>query len=162
MENSQTRGNLEKAKKKVDNITNEDTKNELNDRINRMEQAIVIVEAQSAIENLENNKVHDNIQDAQDKTALVADSGSKADLENHINTVTQEIEQQEQEQQAQQEAEQQEAIQDDRIVYVTGGGKSDVYWYGTNDMPWNTNKDNIVTMTESEAIAAGKRHSLTE
>ncbi|GFH43267.1 hypothetical protein Hs30E_18180 [Lactococcus hodotermopsidis] len=50
----------------------------------------------------------------------------------------------------------------DRMVYVTGGGKSDVYWYGTSLMPSNTNKNNIVTMSESEAIAQGKRHSLKE
>lgn len=49
-----------------------------------------------------------------------------------------------------------------RTVYVTGGGKSDVYWYGTGSMPPQTNMNNIVTMTESQAQAQGKRHSLRE
>lgn len=61
-----------------------------------------------------------------------------------------------------QPAQQQEAGQGDRMVYVTGGGTSKVYWYGTGSMPSNTNLNNVVQMTENEAIQAGKRHSLTE
>jgi DNA-entry nuclease len=49
-----------------------------------------------------------------------------------------------------------------RTVYVTGGGTSDVYWYGTERMPANTNRANIITMTEGDALAKGKRHSLRE
>ena len=49
-----------------------------------------------------------------------------------------------------------------RIVYVTGGGTSKVYWYSTANMPANTNKNNVVQMTEQEALQSGKRHSLTE
>lgn len=51
---------------------------------------------------------------------------------------------------------------EDRMVYVTGGGKSKVYWYGTEQMPKNTNKNNLITMPESQAIAEGRRHSKTE
>ncbi|KMK53777.1 DNA-entry nuclease [Fructobacillus sp. EFB-N1] len=50
----------------------------------------------------------------------------------------------------------------DRIVYVTGGGKSDVYWYSTDSMPARTNKANIITMTEAQAKALGKRLSLKQ
>ncbi|MDD9138599.1 DNA/RNA non-specific endonuclease [Fructobacillus sp. CRL 2054] len=46
-----------------------------------------------------------------------------------------------------------------RTVYVTGGGKSNVYWYDTSNMPARTNKANIITMTEADAIAQGKRLS---
>ncbi|MBM7636803.1 hypothetical protein [Streptococcus saliviloxodontae] len=49
-----------------------------------------------------------------------------------------------------------------RTVYVTGGGESDVYWYGTDKMPPRTNLNNLVTMTEGQARALGKRHSETE
>lgn len=48
----------------------------------------------------------------------------------------------------------------DRTVYVTGGGKSDVYRYSTASMPARTNKNNIITMTEAQAKAQGKRASL--
>ncbi|WP_338348642.1 DNA/RNA non-specific endonuclease [Fructobacillus evanidus] len=50
----------------------------------------------------------------------------------------------------------------DRTVYVTGGGKSDVYWYSTDSMPARTNKANIITMTEAQAKAQGKRLSLKQ
>jgi DNA-entry nuclease len=49
-----------------------------------------------------------------------------------------------------------------RKVYITGGGRSDVYWYSKSNMPSSTNMRNIITMTEQEALAAGKRHSYTE
>lgn len=49
-----------------------------------------------------------------------------------------------------------------RTVFVTGGGRSDVYWYSTSSMPARTNKNNIITMTEADALAQGKRHSMTE
>lgn len=44
-------------------------------------------------------------------------------------------------------------------VYVANGGKSNVYWYGTDNMPKNTNKANVVTMTEAQAKQQGKRAS---
>ncbi|MBS9335104.1 DNA/RNA non-specific endonuclease [Fructobacillus sp. M1-10] len=67
----------------------------------------------------------------------------------------------EQAQREQQAAQQAAATQNgsDRTVYVTGGGKSAVYWYDTSRMPARTNHANIVTMTEADAIAQGKRLS---
>jgi uncharacterized protein YjdB len=49
-----------------------------------------------------------------------------------------------------------------RRVYITGGGTSDVYWYSTQAMPKSTNLSKVISMTEGEAIAKGKRHSLKE
>ncbi|MDR1018511.1 MAG: DNA/RNA non-specific endonuclease [Lachnospiraceae bacterium] len=49
-----------------------------------------------------------------------------------------------------------------QTVYVTGGGSSDVYWFSKDNMPSNTNMNNIVTMTEQEAKDQGKRHSLKD
>ncbi|MDR0199773.1 MAG: DNA/RNA non-specific endonuclease [Streptococcaceae bacterium] len=49
-----------------------------------------------------------------------------------------------------------------RVVYVASKGKSNAYWYNENDMPSDTNRANVVTMTEAQAIAAGKHHSEDE
>jgi DNA-entry nuclease len=49
-----------------------------------------------------------------------------------------------------------------RTVYVTGGGKSSAYWYSKEAMPKSTNMNNIVEMTEKDAIAQGKHHSKSE
>ncbi|MDR2833001.1 MAG: hypothetical protein LBV67_04715 [Streptococcaceae bacterium] len=54
---------------------------------------------------------------------------------------------------------QQEQAKQTTIVYVTGGGTSEVYWYSTARMPSNTNMSNVVQMTEAEAIELGKRPS---
>ncbi|EFQ57179.1 hypothetical protein HMPREF9176_0898 [Streptococcus downei F0415] len=50
----------------------------------------------------------------------------------------------------------------DRIVYVARDGTADVYWYSMDNMPANTNKSRVVQMKESDAIAAGKRHTMKE
>lgn len=50
----------------------------------------------------------------------------------------------------------------ERIVYVTGGGRSQVYWFSTEFMPANTNRNNIITMTRSQAQAEGRRLSQME
>lgn len=47
----------------------------------------------------------------------------------------------------------------ERTVYVASGGKSDVFWYSMENMPSNTNRANVVQMTEQQAIDLGKRHS---
>lgn len=54
------------------------------------------------------------------------------------------------------------ATTNDPTVYVTDRGSSAVYWYGTDSMPANTNKANLVQMPESQAIQQGKRHSMIE
>lgn len=50
----------------------------------------------------------------------------------------------------------------DRIVYVASNGTSGVYWYDISNMPNNTNLNNVVRMTEQEAIDLGKRHTIKE
>ena len=52
--------------------------------------------------------------------------------------------------------------EESRTVYVARHGTADVYWYDINSMPSNTNKANVVTMTEADAIAQGKRHTTKE
>ena len=47
-------------------------------------------------------------------------------------------------------------------VYVAKKGKSDVYWYYKENMPANTNKQNVVEMTEAEAKRQGKVHTSKE
>ena len=47
-------------------------------------------------------------------------------------------------------------------VYVATKGKSDIYWYYKENMPANTNKQNVVEMTEAEAKRQGKVHTSKE
>lgn len=54
------------------------------------------------------------------------------------------------------------ATQGAATVYVARQGTADVYWYNQANMPRNTNWANVVTMSEAEAIAAGKRHTSKE
>ncbi|GAO99220.1 DNA/RNA non-specific endonuclease [Fructobacillus ficulneus] len=49
-----------------------------------------------------------------------------------------------------------------RTVYVSGNGSSDIYWYNPDDMPARTNKSKVITMTEADAQAQGKRHASKE
>ena len=55
-----------------------------------------------------------------------------------------------------------EAQQQERTVYVARNGTADVYWYSLDNMPRNTRFDRVVTMTEADAINAGKRHTSKE
>ncbi|URZ86562.1 hypothetical protein [Floricoccus penangensis] len=52
--------------------------------------------------------------------------------------------------------------QSKKTVYVARKGDSKVYWYDKNKMPSSTNIDNVVSMTEEEAINKGKKHSPEE
>lgn len=65
-------------------------------------------------------------------------------------------------QQQQEAATAQEAQQQERTVYVARNGTADVYWYSLDNMPRNTRFDRVVTMTEADAINAGKRHTSKE
>ncbi|BAN61150.1 hypothetical protein ANG_0680 [Streptococcus anginosus subsp. whileyi MAS624] len=56
----------------------------------------------------------------------------------------------------------QEAQQQERTVYVARNGTAEVYWYSIDNMPRNTRFDRVVTMTEADAINAGKRHTSKE
>ena len=65
-------------------------------------------------------------------------------------------------QQQQEAAAAQEAQQQERTVYVARNGTADVYWYSIDNMPRNTRFDRVVSMTEANAINAGKRHTSKE
>ena len=56
----------------------------------------------------------------------------------------------------------QEDQQQERTVYVARNGTAEVYWYSIDNMPRNTRFDRVVTMTEADAINAGKRHTSKE
>ena len=65
-------------------------------------------------------------------------------------------------QQQQEAAAAKEAQQQERTVYVARNGTADVYWYSLDNMPRNTRFDRVVTMTEADAINAGKHHTSKE
>lgn len=65
-------------------------------------------------------------------------------------------------QQQQEAATVQEAQQQERTVYVARNGTAEVYWYSIDNMPRNTRFDRVVTMTEADAINAGKHHTSKE
>lgn len=50
----------------------------------------------------------------------------------------------------------------ERTVYVARNGKAEAYWYSMDNMPSNTNFDRVITMTEAQALQAGKHHSSRE
>ncbi|OFI50314.1 hypothetical protein BG261_00045 [Floricoccus tropicus] len=52
--------------------------------------------------------------------------------------------------------------QSKKTVYIARKGDSKVYWYDKNKMPSSTNFDNVVSMTEDEALSIGKKHSPEE
>lgn len=54
------------------------------------------------------------------------------------------------------------ASTEDRTVYVASHGNSKAYWYSISNMPSSTKIENVVTMTETEALNSGKHHSLKE
>ena len=109
-------------------------------------------QAEAAVQALENNQVTENIAPAQAAIANVADQGTKDRLTHRVGLV----------QNAITVREQQAAAQEQRIVYVAQYGKSPAYWYNINNMPSNTRKDKVITMSEAEAIRAGKHHSNKE
>lgn len=74
----------------------------------------------------------------------------------------QEIARQAEEKRKQEAAAAQEAQQQERTVYVARNGTADVYWYSLDNMPRNTRFDRVVTMTEADAINAGKHHTSKE
>ena len=127
----------------------------------------IVEEANQAVQQLENNQVADNISPAQVAVERVADPTTKSNLTDRIGRVQNAINQRAEEarlaEQARQEAERQAAEQQQtRTVYVARNGTADVYWYSMENMPSNTRFDKVVSMTEADAIASGKRHTSKE
>ena len=127
-------------------------------------------QAEDAVQALENNQVTENIAPAQAAIANVADQGTKDRLTHRVglvqNAITVRAQQAEQARQAAaatpQPQPQPAADQEQRIVYVAQYGDSPAYWYNINNMPSNTRKDKVITMSEADAIRAGKHHSNKE
>lgn len=113
-------------------------------------------QAESYVQQLENNQIQDNVAPAQAAVEQIVDPTVKATLTERIGRVQNAINEK-----AKVEA-QQAAAQEQRIVYVAQYGKSPAYWYNINNMPSNTRKDKVITMSEAEAIRAGKHHSNKE
>lgn len=127
----------------------------------------IVEEANQAVQQLENNQVAENISPAQAAVELVADPTTKSNLTDRIGRVQNVINQRAEEarlaEEARQEAERQAAEQQQtRTVYVARNGTADVYWYSMENMPSNTRFDKVVSMTEADAIASGKRHTSKE
>ncbi|ETD06990.1 hypothetical protein O3620_08730 [Streptococcus sp. 27098_8_134] len=127
----------------------------------------IVEEANQAVQQLENNQVAENISPAQAAVELVADPTTKSNLTDRIGRVQNAINQRAEEarlaEEARQEAERQAAEQQQtRTVYVARNGTADVYWYSMENMPSNTRFDKVVSMTEADAIASGKRHTSKE
>ena len=121
----------------------------------------IVEEANQAVQQLENNPIQENISSAQAAVERVADPTTKSNLTDRIGQVQNAINQQAEE--ARQEAERLAAEQQQtRTVYVARYGKADVYWYSMENMPSNTRFDRVVSMTEADAIASGKRHTSKE
>ena len=148
----------EKAKKERDEKAKEEQeRKEKEEREKKEAEAKQLAEqAESYVQQLENNQIQDNVAPAQAAVEQVVDPTVKATLTERIGRVQSAINEK-----AKIEA-QQAAAQEQRIVYVAQYGKSPAYWYNINNMPSNTRKDKVITMSEAEAIRAGKHHSNKE
>ena len=127
----------------------------------------IVEEANQAVQQLENNQIAENISPAQAAVERISDPTTKSNLTDRIGRVQNAINQRAEEarlaEQARQEAERQAAEQQQtRTVYVARNGTADVYWYSMENMPSNTRFDKVVSMTEADAIASGKRHTSKE
>ena len=119
-------------------------------------------QAEASVQLLENNQIQDNIAPAQAAVEQVVDPTVKATLTERIGHVQNAINEKAKVEAQQAAAAQQAADQEQRTVYVAQYGKSSAYWYNIDNMPSNTRKDKVITMSEADAIRAGKHHSNKE
>ena len=113
------------------------------------------------VKQLEESQDASQVKSAKETVNQIENNDKKAELLDRIGAVESLISQKEEERRIAREAET-KAQQQDRIVYVAKNGQAKVYWYNKDSMPSNTNKANVVEMTEADAIAAGKRLSKKE
>ena len=113
------------------------------------------------VKQLEESQDASQVKSAKETVNQIENNDKKAELLDRIGAVESLISQKEEEKRIAREAET-KAQQQDRIVYVANHGKSKVYWYSKDRMPSKTIKSNVVEMTESDAIAAGKTLSQKE
>ena len=113
------------------------------------------------VKQLEESQDASQVKSTKEIVNQIENNDKKAELLDRIGAVESLISQKEEERRIAREAET-KAQQQDRIVYVAKNGQAKVYWYNKDSMPSNTNKANVVEMTEADAIAAGKRLSKKE
>ena len=113
------------------------------------------------VKQLEESQDANQVKSAKETVNQIENNDKKAELIDRIGAVESLISQKEEEKRIAREAEI-KAQQQDRIVYVAKNGQAKVYWYNKDRMPSNTNKANVVEMTEADAIAAGKTPSKKE
>ena len=140
-----------KAKEKAEEerIAKEKAANELQEK------------GETLVKQLEESQDASQVKSAKETVNQIENNDKKAELLDRIGAVESLISQKEEERRIAREAET-KAQQQDRIVYVSKNGQAKVYWYNKDSMPSNTNKANVVEMTEADAIAAGKRLSKKE
>lgn len=140
-----------KAKEKAEEerIVKEKAANELQEK------------GENLVKQLEEIQDASQVKSAKETVNQIENNDKKTELLDRIGAVESFISQKEEEKRAAREAET-KAQQQDRIVYVAKNGQAKVYWYNKDRMPSNTNKANVVEMTEADAIAAGKRPSKKE
>lgn len=91
LEKNPTRDNLKNAKKSVKKVKVKKTKTLLKKRIAKVEQAILITEAKTAVDYLEKNQVRSNIKDAQDKVTALKSKTLQSELNKRIDAVSRAI-----------------------------------------------------------------------
>ena len=140
-----------KAKEKAEEerIAKEKAANELQEK------------GEDLVKQLEESQDANQVKSAKETVNQIENNDKKAELLDRIGAVESLISQKEEEKKIAREAEI-KAQQQDRIVYVAKNGQAKVYWYNKDRMPSNTNKANVVEMTEADAIAAGKTPSKKE
>ena len=140
-----------KAKEKAEEerIAKEKAANELQEK------------GEALVKQLEESQDANQVKSAKETVNQIENNDKKAELIDRIGAVESLISQKEEEERIAREAEI-KAQQQDRIVYVAKNGQAKVYWYNKDRMPSNTNKANVVEMTEADAIAAGKTPSKKE
>ena len=116
---------------------------------------------EALVKQLEESQDANQVKSAKETVNQIENNDKKAELIDRIGAVESLISQKEEEERIAREAEI-KAQQQDRIVYVAKNGQAKVYWYNKDRMPSNTNKANVVEMTEADAIAAGKTPSKKE
>ena len=116
---------------------------------------------ETLVKQLEESQDASQVKSVKETVNQIENNDKKAELIDRIGAVESLISQKEEEKRIAREAEI-KAQQQDRIVYVAKNGQAKVYWYNKDRMPSNTNKANVVEMTEADAIAAGKTPSKKE
>lgn len=139
----------EKAEEEEERIAKEKAANELQEK------------GEALVKQLEESQDANQVKSAKETVNQIENNDKKAELIDRIGAVELSISQKEEEKKIAREAEI-KAQQQDRIVYVAKNGQAKVYWYNKDRMPSNTIKDNVVEMTEADAIAAGKTPSKKE